>query len=121
MHSTAIIIEHIDSFKRSGLEAADISGWFGDSFQAWTVEDFGKCAYNNLTQLRKILREKGVYVNTGRTKPEVIEALMAAIKEEIPWPTPYLKSDSQPSEPREEKQPQRQLSFQPKRKDVEDT
>ncbi|KAI0994517.1 hypothetical protein K3495_g13665 [Podosphaera aphanis] len=70
-----------NSMVLASSDPSDISGWLGDSFQEWTVDDFNSCAYNNLTQLRKTLRDKGVYVDTGRPKPEVIKALMAALPE----------------------------------------
>lgn len=33
-----------------------------------------------------MLRDHGVYIETGRLKKEVIDALIVAVKHELPWP-----------------------------------
>ena len=111
----------MEDYKTGDYTDSDLSGYFGDSFKDWKITDFELCNYNKLIQLRKVLRDHGVYVDTGRTKPEVIEALMAAVKEEIPWPSPFIKRGLQSFEKREDEssstKPFRKASlFEPRQK-----
>lgn len=91
------IMEQIQEYKSEEYSASDLSGYFGDSFKDWKKNDFEICSYNKLVQLRKVLRERGVYIDTGRTKLEVISGLMEAVKKELPWPEHSQKPVLDPS------------------------
>lgn len=118
------VIQQMEDFKSGEYSASDLSGCFGDSFKDWSKVDFELCHYNKLVQLRKVLRDRGVYVDTGRTKDEVITALMAAVKSELPWPeSPEkfgpLMSGKRKSENTTSPFARKSYNFQPRRK-VED-
>ena len=92
------IVEQMEDYEAGDYTESDLSGYFGDSFKNREFTDFKLCNYNKLILLRKLLRSNGVYVELGRTKAEVIEALMAAVKDELPWPSTPNNHVLEPSE-----------------------
>ena len=59
--------------------------YFLQDFQGWNEAAFNRLSPTLLTELREILREKGVYIPKRRGLP-IAKALVQALTEELEWP-----------------------------------
>ena len=67
------------------LTSSSLSQLYNENFQNFTVDTFRQVRPSLLNKLRDCLRIQGVYVDNSRNVDKA-EALIAAAKDELPWP-----------------------------------
>ncbi|CAD6505279.1 BgTH12-00771 [Blumeria graminis f. sp. triticale] len=74
------LVAHTDVFAQGNLKDGDLKLAYSKAFADWTAFDFEYYRVEDLTRLRRILRENGVTVKPGRLKGEIAKSLAAAIR-----------------------------------------
>jgi Reverse transcriptase (RNA-dependent DNA polymerase) len=75
----------IDEYRKCGHNGSDLSAIYGEEFNNFTEETFRQAQPMRRTDLRNILRGRGVYVPSGRNT-DICKALVGTAQDEIPWP-----------------------------------
>jgi hypothetical protein len=75
----------MDQYEQHNFTGSDLSQFYGEDFQNFELDTFRAADPALTRKLRIFLRKYGVYVNSLRGH-YIPETLMAAIKEELPWP-----------------------------------
>lgn len=89
---TDYTIEYTNLYDEKARTASTLSGYFAVDFKSFTTQMF--CELPNVVKsnLRKVLRNKGVYVCKGRNV-NIADALRQAVEDELKWPLDDFAGD----------------------------
>jgi hypothetical protein len=74
----------IDEYGKCRHTGSDLSAIYGEEFKNFTEDTFRQAQPLKRSDLRAVLRDKGVYVLSERNA-DICKALVAAAQDKIPW------------------------------------